>query len=149
MTDQLVLKSYVDDEALDRLRGHRTKYPFVPMVRSVSEMRTVLDDPDLNLVGVELLAPSAGHVFTRPETLSTLRDRGVLCLLNAINLSNRVPLFAGFDDEVSVLEDPDRGWGELVRLGADIIQTDWPALLSSYLGARDRRTAPGTSPDWG
>ena len=31
------------------------------------------------------------------------------------------------------MEGPDKGWGRLIELGADIIQTDWPSLLRDYL----------------
>ena len=31
------------------------------------------------------------------------------------------------------LESEDKGWGKIVEMGADIIQTDWPLHLSCYL----------------
>lgn len=133
MADQLVIKSNVDDASLARLRAHGVKYPFMPMVRSMADIEKVWDDEQINLVGVELLAHEEGHPFLDPAVVDALRERGLMVLLNAINLNNRVPLFGGFDDEVSLFEDPDRGWGELVRRGADLIQTDWTALLSTYL----------------
>lgn len=133
MCDQIVLKSDVDDAVLAQLRSHEVKFPFIPMVRSFAEINKVLGDPEINLVGVELLADSPRHEFAAPEAFARLHDEGLLCLANAMNLGNRKPLFAGYDDEVSVLVDPEKGWGELVRLGADIIQTDWVALLANYL----------------
>lgn len=143
MVDQLVLKSNVDDESLGRLRRHPVKYPFVPMVHSMADIEKVLNDPDLNLVGVELLAKDLSHDFTKPATIRALQNKGLMVLLNAINLNNRIPLFARYDDEISVLDDPEKGWGELVRLGADIIQTDWPALLDAFLRETHASRAPG------
>lgn len=133
-----VLKSPVADEWLDRLASHPVKYSFAPMVRSHEDVLRVLEIEDINTVGMELLAESPDHEFAQPGYLEWLHARGIFALLNAINLNNRVPLFAGWDDEASVLGDPDDGWGRLVALGADIIQTDWPGLLVPY---RDGLTA--------
>ena len=36
-------------------------------------------------------------------------------------------------DDVSLLENPDLGWGKLVEMGFDVIQTDWPLPLRIYL----------------
>ena len=57
-------------------------------------------------------------------------------LLNALNLENGSVLYLGADDDTSVLEDPDLGWGRLIQVGATAIQTDWPHLLRAYLTAR-------------
>ncbi|MCA4133451.1 glycerophosphodiester phosphodiesterase family protein [Arthrobacter sp. M4] len=138
-----VLKSPVEDEWLGLLASHPVKHAFAPMVRSHDDVLRVLTEPDINTVGFELLAESPDHEFAQPEYLEWLHSRGCFALLNAINLSNRVPLFCGWDDETSVLSDPDLGWGALVALGADIIQTDWPGLLVPY---RDRLALRGPAP---
>ena len=36
------------------------------------------------------------------------------------------------DDTRSILEGPQAGWGALLALGADVIQTDWPEKLDEY-----------------
>ncbi|MHC6222338.1 glycerophosphodiester phosphodiesterase family protein [Arthrobacter sp. MMS24-S77] len=130
-----VLKSPVDREPLELLAAHPVKYPFAPMVRSHEDVLRVLEYTEINTVGMELLAEGPDHDFASPDYVEWLHSRGLFVLLNAINLSNRVPLFCGWDDEMSVLGDPDSGWGRLVGLGADIIQTDWPGLLVPYRNA--------------
>ncbi|MBV1780234.1 glycerophosphodiester phosphodiesterase family protein [Paeniglutamicibacter sp. ABSL32-1] len=133
---RLLFKSPVEAELLDTLAAHPVKYPYAPIVRSHSEVLQVLATEGINTVGMELIAPDPDHEFAEPGYIHWLHGRGLFALLNAINLSNRVPLFAGFDDETSVLGAPDEGWGRLMSLGADVIQTDWPSLLVPY---RDRR----------
>lgn len=132
LAGQLVFKSPVREEWLEKLRTHQVKYPFIPMVRSRAEIDAVLGDPDINLVGVELLAKSPADELAEPELIDELHAAGLACLLNAINLSDGVPLFLGHDDHTSVLGDPADGWGRLIAHGADIIQTDWPGLLCRY-----------------
>ncbi|MFL4478513.1 glycerophosphodiester phosphodiesterase family protein [Paeniglutamicibacter sp. ORCA_105] len=135
---RLLFKSPVEAELLDLLAAHPVKYPYAPIVRSHQEVLQVLATEGINTVGMELIAPGPEHEFVEPGYIRWLHGQGLFALLNAINLSNRVPLFAGFDDETSVLGAPDEGWGKLIGLGADVIQTDWPGLLVPY---RDRRQA--------
>ncbi|WCC80911.1 glycerophosphodiester phosphodiesterase family protein [Cutibacterium equinum] len=130
----LTVKCHASDEtALQALGGHDAKFPFIPIVTSPEQVDRIAADVTLNTVAFELLAPDLNHPFADPSYLDSLRERGFGLMLNAINLADAVPLYAGFDDETSVLDDPDKGWGELRRRGADIIQTDWPSLLKNYL----------------
>ena len=138
---RLLFKSPVQGELLELLATHPVKYPYAPIVRSHQEVLRVLAADGINTVGMELIAPTAEHEFAEPGYIEWLHGQGLFALLNAINLSNRVPLFAGWDDETSVLGSPDDGWGRLMRLGADIIQTDWPSLLVPF-----RERQPGQSP---
>ena len=142
MTPQLLLKSPAGDgEALDVLRSHPEPYPYLPICTDPAQVEQLLADPALNLVGAELLAPSSDHPFADPAYVASLHDRGLLVLVNAEVLTNGVPLFAGFDDERALEDGPDAGWGPLLDLGADVVQTDWPWLLHAY---RERRAAAGT-----
>ncbi|MHA7142842.1 glycerophosphodiester phosphodiesterase family protein [Arthrobacter sp. CAL618] len=138
MAGQLILKAPPTQVAMDLLRAHPVKYPLVAIVSSQEQLAAVLEDPEINLVGVELLADSPSHVFCDPAVAKAFQDRGLLVYLNALNLSDGTVLMAGWDDNLSVTGNPDDGWGRLVGLGADVIQTDWPALLNAYLG-RDIR----------
>jgi glycerophosphoryl diester phosphodiesterase len=133
MPGQLVFKSPVTQEWLEKLRRHPVKYPFVPMVRTRADIDAVLGDPDINLVGVELIAERDEDELAQPSVVTEMHEAGLACLLNAINLPDGVPLFAGHDDRTSVFGDPEDGWAWLIRHGADIIQTDWPDLLGRYL----------------
>lgn len=129
----LLVKSPIVPDAVAALSAHPAPFPYIPIVRTPEEVEAVIADEGLNTVGFELLAQTADDPFCDVAYLSALRERGFALLLNALNLGNRVPLYAGFDDETSMLVDPDAGWGELVRRGAGIIQTDWPGPLKAYL----------------
>ena len=138
MAEQLIFKAPPTPRAMDLLRAHPVKYPLVAIVSSQEQLVDVVGDPEINLVGVELLADSPSHTFCDPAVTKSFQDQGLLVYLNALNLSDGTVLMAGWDDNLSVTGNPDDGWGRLVGLGADVIQTDWPALLNAYLG-RDIR----------
>lgn len=122
-----------DEAALAALAGHTSKFPFLPIVTTPDQVERIIADEALNTIGFELLAANPDAPFADPNYLRDLRERGFAVMLNAINLANAIPLYCGYDDETSVLHDPDVGWGELRRRGANIIQTDWPSLLKTYL----------------
>lgn len=109
------------------------KFPLLPIVRSASSVDRWLDDPQINVVGVEVVADRPNHELLQPDFISYLKERDVLVYMNAIDLGNGRPLCAGWDDTVAVTSDPDLSWGRLLERGANVIQTDWPSLLERYL----------------
>ncbi|MFC0673293.1 glycerophosphodiester phosphodiesterase family protein [Brachybacterium hainanense] len=141
MTGQILLKSPAPlREQLDVLRAHPVKHPYLPICRSPQEVEEITRDRDLNVVGVELLTPTLDHPFADPAYIAALHARGLCVLLNAERLANDKRLFGDHDDELAVLCGPEQGWGPLLDLGADLVQTDWPWLLSAF---RDGRRRPG------
>ncbi|WNB85167.1 glycerophosphodiester phosphodiesterase family protein [Cellulomonas sp. ATA003] len=138
MTGRLLLKCRAGDEAADVLRAHPVKYPFMPICTTVAQAHQHLDDPDLNTVGVELIAGDATSPFLDADVVAGLHARGAFVMVNAEVLATGLDLFAGHDDERAVLDSPEAGWGPLFALGVDMIQTDWPWLLRDYRAARQR-----------
>jgi len=175
MTPQLLLKCHARNaDAIELLAAHPVKFPFMPICFTVEEAERYLDRDDLNLVGVEVIAPTPssapgpvegaaaspapavpvpelveGSPFTRAATFAALHERGVFVLVNAEVLPIAVQCFPGLCDERAILEGSEAGWGPIFDLGADVIQTDWPWLLADYREyrrpARRRHDAPAES----
>ncbi len=59
--------------------------------------------------------------------------------VNPIVYDKNWQLTAGHSDDVSMARDEKEGWGWLIDRGYDILQTDWPAQLKTYI----RRCYPG------
>ncbi|RMB61680.1 glycerophosphodiester phosphodiesterase family protein [Tessaracoccus antarcticus] len=133
MSNQLLLKCSASHvERINVLRAHPVKYPFIAICSTEEQAHRHLEDPELNTVGVELLAATPESPFLDPAVLSRLRARDALIMVNAEVLATATDLFAGHDDERAVLHSPAEGWGPLFDLGVDAIQTDWPWLLRDY-----------------
>ncbi len=133
MTSQLLLKCHARNaDAVEILAAHRVKFPFMPICFTVADAERWLDRDDLNVVGIEVIAPTPDSPFTDPEVIARLRSRGVFVLVNAEVLPIAVQCFPGLCDERAILEGSDAGWGPIFDLGADVIQTDWPWLLADY-----------------
>ncbi|MDO5682989.1 MAG: glycerophosphodiester phosphodiesterase family protein, partial [Propionibacteriaceae bacterium] len=94
---RLILKSEVTEDALRALAEHPTPFPYMPIVRDLDQVACVRAEDRINTVGLEPIAPSAAHPFVDDAFLDAQRADGMVLLANALNLANRIPLFAGFD----------------------------------------------------
>ncbi|MFP1603814.1 glycerophosphodiester phosphodiesterase family protein [Microbacterium sp. 2216-1] len=141
LADRLLMKVDARDErAISAARSHAVKYPLLPIATTVLEAERLLDDAELNVIGIETVTADRQHPFCSPDWAAHLHERGTFSYVNALDLGNGNDLLGGWDDTMAVLQGPDAGWGPLVDLGADVIQTDWPTLLHDYLVQRGART---------
>lgn len=134
--DRVLLKSPPNDAPLRAMAEHPVPFLYFPIVRTAAELRRVASYSGIHLVGAELLAAAPGDDFSDPALVTEVCRTYPLVVMNAINLENGAVLYLGADDDTSILEDPDLGWGRLIDAGATAIQTDWPHLLRSYLAKR-------------
>ncbi len=129
---QILLKGPVIKEQLAFLNDYGTKYMFMPIVHSVEDIELTLSYPNLNVVGIELIADTKSHPLFQDDVIQRLHSLDLFVWVNAITLDDNVVLYARLDDDVSVIQNPDLGWGKLFEKKIDIIQTDWPAILAAY-----------------
>ena len=132
---QAIIKTPVKDEYLEFFQNCPVKYMYMPICYSMDEVRKVLSYTDINVVGVEAIARSEDSDMYDAENLRWMRDQGLYVWVNSITLSSQENhiLSAGHDDDRAINGDPDGAWGTLVDQGYNVLQTDWPAQMSSYL----------------
>ena len=106
----------------------------MPIVYNMDEVRQVLSYPTLNVVGMEIITDSKDNDIFQDENIRFIRDQNLYVWANVIKLGSldKHVLFAGLDDDVALLDDPDKAWGEAIRKGANVLQTDWPLQLSRF-----------------
>ena len=68
-----------------------------------------------------------------------IEGAGAVREMNARLWVNTLPGFAAGRSDEESLVDPDGNWGFLVNIGVNMIQTDRPAELLSYLNSRGLR----------
>lgn len=147
MSEQLILKVPAWERvAFDAARTHKTPYPLLAICYTPDDLASLpMADPEVNLVGVELIAHDDESPWFDPAVIVDIHRRGLLVWVNSETLTTGVPLFGGYDDERAVLESPSAAWSRLLDLGVDAVQTELPWLLREL---RDRRTpAVVTPPD--
>ncbi|OON95731.1 MAG: hypothetical protein ATN36_07340 [Epulopiscium sp. Nele67-Bin005] len=126
----VLLKSPPQEQFLVSLQNKKIMY--MPILRSLKEFELVKKF-DINIVAVELIFDTLEHELVLPETMKSFENAGLLTWVNAIDMGEEHNLSAGLTDTKAILESEEDNWGKLIELGFNIIQTDWPSILDSYL----------------
>lgn len=132
-TDQILLKGPLTKEVIAFLQENPVKYMFMPKVSTMKDLEQVLTLEEINVVGVEIKAVEETDEFFQKENIQKIKEQQLFVWVNALTMDDQKKLFAGRDDNRSILEGEAKGWGVILEKGANVIQTDWPALLSDYL----------------
>ncbi len=129
-----VIKTPVKEEYLEFFRACPVKYMYMPIAYNMEEVRQVLACPDINTVGVEAIAKTPEDELFQEENVRWMRDQGLFVWVNAITLGGLKQhiLYGGLDDDLALLEGPEKSWGRIMDKGVNVIQTDWPVQLSQY-----------------
>jgi hypothetical protein len=106
--------------------------PFVEQTVEIEKM-------NINYIGAEIVFEKETSPVIQESYLEMQKKKGRILWGNAILYSSRVPLAAGHSDDVSLTDDPAKGWGWLADKGFDIIQTDWTKHCVDYLKENNYR----------
>lgn len=131
---RIIIKCALNEENLSKFDDYEDyKFMCMPIMTDMDQLSLLSRFDAVNLVGLEVLAADeASSTFGPAFTQKIKQDYQLLVQLNAIILNDRRKLYAGLDDNLSLLDAPEKGWGRLMDCGADIIQTDWALPLSLY-----------------
>ena len=133
MIDQIVVKSAPSEKVYRVLEDLAPELPYIPIVKNEFTIHEELMNRNINYVGAEMVFFSEDAQAIRPEVMDKMHRDGKLVWGNAIIYDHRVQLAAGHSDDVSLSENPDKGWGWLADKGFDFIQTDWAQMCIEYL----------------
>lgn len=135
MTEQVIMKSNINPEFLSQMQEYAPDIPYMALLKDFSQME-MLDQYRLNLQALEVIFPTLEEKSVSPEAIKYFHDRGLLLWANAIVYNYKIELSGGLTDDVSLLKGGEYGWGKLVDMGFDIIQTDFTAELAAFLKNR-------------
>ncbi len=135
MQDHVLLKAPAMPERLQELQESGSNVMFMGIVKSMDEV-AMMKSYDINLVALELIFDNLQHELVLPEQMEQFKNEGLYTWVNAIDLGDRFNLSGGLTDTLAIEESQADNWGKLIDMGFDIIQTDWPAILASYINSR-------------
>lgn len=136
---QAIVKTYLEEDALREVEKFAPDLMFMPMVRHKDESTEMLLKRNISLIGNEVLFDRETDEVISDAYIAEMHRKGLLIWANAIVYNEKDVISAGHTDDVSLTEDPDLGWGWLIRKKVDIIQTDWPLMLKQYIDSRKQR----------
>lgn len=136
MKDQVLLKHAPIPSVLKIIEDVAPDYMFMPIYMEEDNASGIIEKMNINYIGAELVFETEKSPVIQPEYIESMKKRGKTLWGNAVLYNYKIPLSAGHTDDVSMIDDPDKGWGWLVDHGFDIIQTDWTYQCCKYLKDR-------------
>ena len=135
---QVIVKTYLDEESLGNVEKYASDLMFMPMIWHKDESTEMLLKRNINLIGNEILFDKDTDEVISDAYIADMHRKGLLVWMNAIVYNEKDVIPAGHTDDVSLTDDPAKGWGWLMEKKADIIQTDWPLMVRQYIGGKHR-----------
>ncbi|MBO5286640.1 MAG: glycerophosphodiester phosphodiesterase family protein [Clostridia bacterium] len=133
---QVIVKTWVDEKALEAVRKHAPDFMFIPLVLNEDKITESPSFDGINLIGVEALFREESAPCCSPEYIEKMHSRGLLVWSNAIIYNEADVISAHRTDDLSLSTSADLGWGWLIDRGFDFIQTDWLLMIKSYIDKR-------------
>ncbi|MBO5440221.1 MAG: glycerophosphodiester phosphodiesterase family protein, partial [Clostridia bacterium] len=133
---QVIVKTYVDDKALEAVTKYAPDFMFMPLIWHKDTVTDMLIENGVNVIGAELLFSSESDDCLSDEYIKKMHDKGLMLWVNSIVYNEKDVISAHHTDDISLHDDPDKGWGWLIDKGFDFIQTDWLLMLKDYITNR-------------
>ena len=108
----------------------------MPLIWAKDTVTDKLLENGVNVIGAELLFPTENEDCIQDEYIKMMHDKGLLLWGNSIIYDETAVISAHHTDDISLTDDPDKGWGWLIDKGFDFIQTDWLLMLKNYIENR-------------
>lgn len=133
MGKQILLKTAPEPRLLKEVEECAPEYMYLPiyMERDMATERIL--GMNINFVGAELVFENEASPVAAVEYIDSMRKKGFVLWGNSLLYDVKVPLAGGHSDDVSLLGNPEDGWGWLAERGFGIIQTDWAAQCAGWL----------------
>ena len=137
MENQILMKSAPTKEGIARIENSQAaNCMYLPILKETKAGWDLVKNSRLNLVGAEIVFATENAPILAENFVEELHSMGLEAWGNSLVYSYKEPLSAGHNDDISLSEDPEKGWGWLVDHKFDIIQTDWPGELARFLAGR-------------
>ncbi len=136
MADQIVVKTSPNEDVYRYMEECAQDINYMVIIREHDDQSQQLIKRGMRYVGAEVLFETEQSEFASDEYIERMHKAGLLVWVNAIVYKYQAVLAAGHNDDISVVGRMDEGWGWLMEKGYDIIQTDWPLMLKTYMNSR-------------
>lgn len=139
MEDQVIIKTDCKPKHLEDVEKYAPDIPFMAIIRNGYEDHEELMRRKIRYVGAEVLFDSEDCLVCSEDFLKRMHQDGKIVWVNSIVYNYKAVLAAGHNDDISVSEDPEKGWGWLADRGFDMIQTDFVYQCRCFLEETGRR----------
>ena len=139
MEDQVIIKTSNKSKYLDDVEKYASDLAYMAIVKEEDTTYEEIKKRNINYVGVEVVFEKETAPVAQKEYIDFMHKEGKLIWANAIVYNFKDVLAAGHTDDISLAEDPQKGWGWIADKGYDIIQTDFLLPCRQFLEQTGRR----------
>jgi len=140
MEDQILIKTENRPEYLNDVETYAPDIPYMTIANTEDTTHEAMMKRSINYVGTEVLFETEDAPVASAEYLNQMHHDGKIVWSNAIVYNYRAVLSAHHNDDISLTEDPAKGWGWLADHGFDLIQTDFLFPCKHFLETTGRQT---------
>ncbi len=133
---QVIVKTYVDEKSIEAVEKYASDLMFMTMVWGKDDITERLLKRNINFIGTEVLFGKESDECISDEYIKGMHEKGLLVWVNSIVYNEADVISAYHTDDISLRDNPDKGWGWLIDKNVDFIQTDWLLMLKSYIELR-------------
>ena len=139
MEEQIILKGNASNkEVYDITEELAPDIPFMAVSTDTDTALEICRNRNINYIGSEVVFAKDDAPVAKDAYIEMMHKNGKLIWVNPILFWLTCPLVGGHDDHISLLGEPDKGWGWLADKGYDILQTDWVTDCITYLKNSDK-----------
>ncbi len=139
MEDQVLIKTANKPQYLDAVERYAPDLPYMTIAKEEDTTHEEMMKRNLHYVGVEALFSTEDAPVASRAYLDRMHRDGKIVWVNGLVYDYRAVLAAGHNDDCSMVEDPEQGWGWLADRGFDLIQTDFLLPCRQFLEQTGRR----------
>ncbi|MBQ8232710.1 MAG: glycerophosphodiester phosphodiesterase family protein [Lachnospiraceae bacterium] len=139
MEDQVIIKTSNKPKYLDDVEKYAPDLPYMAIVKEEDTTYEEIRKRNIRYVGVEVVFAEETAPVAQKEYIDRMHSEGMLVWANGIVYNYKDVLAAGHNDDISLVEDPEKGWGWIADKGYDIIQTDFLLPCRQFLEQTGRR----------
>lgn len=133
MADRILVKTGTEKEILDKVEKYAYDMQYLSCTWGGFDVHEDIKRRNINYIGAEVLFNNDECENCSDKFIETLHKEGKVIWANAIVYDYKAVIASTHTDDVSLLANPDDGWGWLAEKGFDIIQTDWISQCDEYL----------------
>lgn len=126
-------------ELVDAVEKYAPDLPFMVYSWDVESAHEDLKKRNLRYAGMEVLFREETSMAASEDFIKRMHDENKFVWVNSIVYNYTEVLAAGHNDDVSIIGNPEMGWGWLADRGYDIIQTDFVYQSRLFLEDTGRR----------
>lgn len=139
MEDEVIIKTEPKEEYLNDIEKYASDLPYMTIIREKDDLTEKIQTRNINYIGAEVLFTTEEAEVCQLDYIQKMHEAGYIVWANSIVYNYLDVLSAYHNDDISLIENPDKGWGWLANRGFDLIQTDYLLPCRLYLESIGKR----------